>query len=118
MSDGIFQRRVVHALRYSWNGLCAAWRTEEAFRVEVFLFILLAPLGFYLGKDGISRVMLIGSLVLVLIVELLNSAIEATVDRVSTEWHDDSKRAKDMGSAAVLLAMLMVPVTWALVLLS
>lgn len=116
-SDNLFQRRIVRSLAYSLDGLKAAFRSEEAFRVEVLLFCVLAPLGLYLGKDPISRVLLVGSLLLVLIVELLNTGIEAAVDRVSSDWHEQSKRAKDMGSAAVLMAILLAVLTWGLVLL-
>ena len=109
-------RRVVRAGGYSLNGLRAALRNEAAFRQEAALFVILAPLGFWLGRNGIERALLVGSLVLVLIVELLNSAIEAVVNRVGSERHELSGRAKDLGSAAVLLALLLVPLTWALVL--
>ena len=97
-------------------GFKAALKHEAAFRQEVALFVILAPLGFWLGRNGIERSLLIGSLVLVLIVELLNSAVEAVVDRIGSEKHELSGRAKDMGSAAVLLALLLVVVVWTLVL--
>jgi diacylglycerol kinase (ATP) len=116
-SDNLFQRRIVRSLSHSMDGFKAALFTEEAFRVEALLFCVLAPLGLYLGKDPISRLLLVGSLVLVLIVELLNTGIEAAVDRVSMDWHEQAKRAKDMGSAAVLLSMLLVVLTWGVVLL-
>ena len=109
-------RRVVRAGGYSLCGLKAALRNEAAFRQEAALFVILAPLGFWLGRNGIERALLVGSLVLVLIVELLNSAIEAVVNRVGSERHELSGRAKDLGSAAVLLALVLVPLTWALVL--
>jgi len=108
--------RVAHAAGNSFKGLRAAWG-ESAFAQEVVLFFILAPLGFWLGRNGIERALLIGSLVLVLIVELLNSAIEAVVDRVGTERHELSGRAKDLGSAAVLLTLLLVVAVWMLVLL-
>ncbi len=109
-------RRVARAAGYSLAGLRAALKHEAAFRQEAALFVILAPLGFWLGRNGIERSLLIGSLVLVLIVELLNSAVEAAVDRIGSEQHELSGRAKDMGSAAVLLALLLVVAVWALVL--
>ena len=109
--------RIVNAAGYSWAGLTAAFRHEDAFRQEVFLLILLVPLGVYLGETGIERALLIGSLLLVLIVELLNSSVEAAVDRVSLERDPLIKRAKDMGSAAVMIALVNVGIVWALVLL-
>jgi diacylglycerol kinase (ATP) len=108
---------VARAGSYSMKGLGAALRKEAAFRQEFVLFVLLAPLGFWLGADGVERSLLVGSLVLVLIVELLNSAVEAVVDRVSKERHKLSGRAKDMGSAAVLLALLLVFFVWGAILL-
>jgi diacylglycerol kinase (ATP) len=108
--------RVLRAGSYSAAGLRAALRKEAAFRQEVILFAVLAPLGAWLGKTGIERVLLIGSLLLVMIVELLNSSVEATVDRISHKRHKLSGRAKDMGSAAVTLAIVLAILTWALVL--
>ncbi|MFP5411014.1 MAG: diacylglycerol kinase [Gammaproteobacteria bacterium] len=109
-------QRVLNATRYSWAGLNAAFRHEDAFRQEVFLLIVLVPLALYLGNTGIERALLIGALLLVLIVELLNSAVEAAVDRISLEHHELIKRAKDMGSAAVMIALINVGVVWGLVL--
>jgi len=109
-------RRVWNALHYSVAGLRAAYRHEDAFRQEVLLAALLIPLALFLPTTGPGRAVMIGSVLLVLIVELLNSAVEATVDRVSLEDHALAKRAKDIGSAAVLLTLLNVPVVWALVL--
>lgn len=111
-------RRVLNAAGYSWAGLAAAFRHEDAFRQEAFLALLLLPLALYLGETGIERALLIGSLLLVLIVELLNSAVEAAVDRISLEHHELIKRAKDMGSAAVMLALVNVAAVWGLVLLA
>jgi diacylglycerol kinase (ATP) len=108
--------RVLRAAGYSIAGLRAALRKEAAFRQEVILFTLLAPLGAWLGRTGVERALLIGSLLAVLIVELLNSAVEATVDRISHKHHKLSGRAKDMGSAAVTLAIAQAVLTWALVL--
>lgn len=108
--------RIVRAGSYSILGFRAAIRKEAAFRQELILFLVLAPLGAWLGRNGIERILLIGSLVLVLIVELLNSAVEATVDRISKDHHKLSGRAKDMGSAAVLLSLGLVILVWALIL--
>ncbi|MDA8363911.1 MAG: diacylglycerol kinase [Gammaproteobacteria bacterium] len=108
--------RVVRAAGYSLSGLRAAFRKEAAFRQEVIVFALLAPVGVWLGRNGIERALLVGSLLQVLVVELLNSAVEATVDRVGRKWHKLAGRAKDMGSAAVALALILAVVTWVLVL--
>lgn len=108
--------RVLRAGAYSMAGLRAALSKEAAFRQEVMLFVVLAPLGAWLGRSGIERALLLGSLMLVLIVELLNSAVEATVDRISKKQHKLSGRAKDMGSAAVTLAILLLVMVWTLIL--
>lgn len=108
--------RILRAGGYSLAGLHAALRKEAAFRQEIVLFALLAPLGAWLGRTGIERALLIGSLMLVLIVELLNSAIEATVDRIGHKHHKLSGRAKDMGSAAVTLCIVLTMLVWVLVL--
>ena len=104
--------RIVHAARYSVEGLRAAYRGESAFRQEFWLAVVALPLSFWLGRSWVEVALLAGSVLLVLIVELLNSAIEATVDRVSFELHDLSKRAKDFGSAAVMLALVLCGGTW------
>lgn len=108
--------RILFAAGYSWKGLRSAFRKEAAFRQELALCVILVPLGLWLGTTGAERALLVGSLFIVLIVEILNSAIEAVVDRMGDEWHKLSGRAKDMGSAAVFLALLNVAVVWALVL--
>ena len=111
----------LHAVRaffFTVAGLRAAWRHEEAFRQEVFLFVVLFPLGVWLGDNGVERALLVGCLVLVLIVEIVNSALEAAVDRHGDEIHKLSGRAKDMGSAAVFLALCNVGLVWGLVLFS
>ena len=107
-------RRVCNALGYSLAGLAAAYRNEDAFRQEVLLAVILVPLAFYLGDGAIMRALMIASVLLVIIVELLNSAIEATVDRISLENHTLAKRAKDIGSAAVLLSLVNLVVVWGL----
>jgi diacylglycerol kinase (ATP) len=108
--------RLWNALGYSRDGLAAAWKNEAAFREEVLLAVIAIPLAFYLGKTGIERALLIASIVLILIVEILNSALEAVVDKASPEKHELAKRAKDMGSAAVLLSLLNAAAVWACVL--
>ena len=110
-------RRVWNAYHYSMAGLHAAFTCEDAFRQEAILAAILIPLSFFLPVSGIGRALMIASVLLVLIVELFNSAIEAVVDRVSLDRHHLSKRAKDIGSAAVLLALINVVSVWACVLL-
>jgi diacylglycerol kinase (ATP) len=105
--------RIRHAAGYSWAGLKAAYTGESAFRQETWLLIIGTPLAFWLGNDWVQVALLLGSLLVVLIVELLNSAIEAVVDRVSFEMHHLSKRAKDIASAAVMLALLLAAGIWA-----
>jgi diacylglycerol kinase (ATP) len=105
--------RILHAAANSWSGLRLAYAGESAFRQETWLAVLLLPAAFWLGRDWIQVSLLAGSVLLVLIVELLNSGIEAVVDRVSYEWHELSKRAKDFGSAAVMLALLLCGGVWA-----
>ncbi|HUO44037.1 MAG TPA: diacylglycerol kinase [Burkholderiales bacterium] len=109
-------KRVWNAFFYSLDGFKAAFRHEDAFRQEVFLAIVLIPLSLFLHASGIGHALMIGSVLLVLIVELLNSGIEAITDRVSLEDHALAKRAKDLGSAAVMLTLINVPVVWGLVL--
>ena len=104
--------RVRHAAGYSLDGLKAAYLGESAFRQELWLAAVLLPLAFWLGRGWVEVALLAGSVVLVMTVELLNSAIEATVDRVSFEMHDLSKRAKDFGSAAVMLSLLLTGGIW------
>ena len=108
--------RIVSASAYSWAGLKATFKHEAAFRQELFLCIVLAPVAWWFAHTGIERALLIGSLFLVLMVELLNSAVEAVVDRISDEHHELAGRAKDIGSAAVFMSLLNVIVIWALVL--
>ena len=109
--------RLWQAMHYSLSGLHAAFSCEAAFRQEVLLAIVLVPLAFCLPVGGFGRALMVASVLLVLIVELINSAIEAVVDRVSLDRHPLSKRAKDVGSAAVLLALINAAVVWACVLL-
>jgi diacylglycerol kinase (ATP) len=109
-------RRVWNALFYSVDGIRAAYRHEDAFRQEVLLALVLLPVALFMPTSGIGKALLMGSVLLVLIVELLNSAVEATVDRISLENHRLAKRAKDIGSAAVLLSLANVVIVWVLVL--
>lgn len=104
--------RIIKAAGYSWQGLKAAWCNEAAFRQETVLTVIAIALACWLDVDPITRILLIGSVVLVMIVEILNSAIEAVVDRVGADYHELSGRAKDMGSAAVLIALILAAVTW------
>ena len=103
--------RLWHATRYSLHGLRAAWK-EAAFRQEAIAACILVPLSLWLGHDWVQVVLLAGSVILLLIVELLNSGIEAAIDRIGPEWHALSKRAKDLGSAAVLLSLLLCTGIW------
>ena len=109
-------RRILLATKWSLQGLRFAWLYESSFRLEVYLFAVLGPLGLWLGQTGIERVLLVGSGLLVLSVELLNSAIEAVIERYGAEHHELAGRAKDMGSAAVFVLMVNVLMTWALIL--
>lgn len=109
-------KRIVNAFFFSLAGFKATWAHEEAFRQEVLLFVVAAPLAIWLGQTPVEKLLLIGSVVLVLVVELLNSAVEAVVDRVGFEHHELSGRAKDIGSAAVMLSLLWTAVTWTLIL--
>jgi len=108
--------RIIKAAGYSWKGVRAAWLNEAAFRQESIAVILAVIIACWLDVDAITRVLLIGSVVLVMIVEILNSAIEAVVDRIGTDFHELSGRAKDMGSAAVLMSILLALATWGILL--
>ena len=103
--------RVWHATGYSLAGLRAGWG-ETAFRQEALAAMLMLPLAFWVGRTWLETAVLCGSVVLVMIVELLNTAVETAIDRIGPEWHDLSKRAKDMGSAAVLLSLLLCAGIW------
>ena len=108
--------RVVHAFFNSLAGLADAWRHESAFRQEILLAAVLIPIACYVPVTNVERALLIGSVLLVLIVELLNSSVEAAIDRISFDHHSLSKRAKDIGSAAVFVALLLMGLVWALIL--
>ncbi|MGY6517160.1 MAG: diacylglycerol kinase [Lysobacteraceae bacterium] len=109
-------RGVVRATLWSLKGLRAAWQVESSFRLEVYLFVVLAPLGLWLGRGPVEQVLLVGCLLLVLAGELLNSAIEAVIERYGAEFHELAGRAKDMGSAAVFVLMMNVLLVWGLIL--
>ena len=111
-------KRVWNAFHYSMEGFRAAYKNEDAFRQETWLAVILIPTALFLPVGMVGRAMMIASVLLVLIVELLNSAIEAAVDRISLDHHRLAKRAKDIGSAAVFVALLNVLVVWACVLLA
>lgn len=107
-------RHLVHSTRYSLKGLRAAFRNEAAFRQELGIGVVLLPLAWWIGQGPVEWILLVGSCLLVLIVELLNSAIENVVDRIGTELHELSGRAKDIGSAAVMLSLITAGLTWGL----
>ncbi len=110
-------RRLINAFGYSLHGFRAAYQHEDAFRQEVLLAIILIPLAIYLDRSGLEQALMIASVLLVLIVELLNSAIEAAVDHTSTERHPLAKQAKDIGSAAVFIALIILVAVWGSILL-
>lgn len=109
--------QVFRAMQWSLQGLAACWRHESSFRLECVLFFLLAPLGLWLGDSGVERALLVSSLIAVLGVEVVNSAVEAAVDRFGPERHELIGRAKDMGSAAVFVFMMNAVLVWGLILL-
>lgn len=111
-SNNLGFKRFFFAAKYSWQGFRTAYRKEEAFRQEVWLAIVAVPLGLYLGQDGVERALLAGVILLVLIIELLNTGIENAVDRVGTDLHKLSGRAKDMGSAAVFTSLVLAGLVW------
>lgn len=110
-------KRIINAFFFSLAGFKAIWEHEEAFRQEVFLLIVAAPLAFWLTDNNLEQVLLVGSVVVVLLVELLNSAVETAIDRIGYEHHELSGRAKDIGSAAVMLSLALAAFTWALILI-
>jgi len=108
-------RHIGNAFIWSAAGVKAAWKNELAFRVEAIIIIILVPVGLWLGRSAAERALLIASCLLIVITELLNSAVEAVVDRIGTEQHELSGRAKDMGSAAAFFSMLTAGIVWALI---
>lgn len=109
--------RFIKATRYSWQGILSTLKTEAAFREEVLLLFIVIPLALWLGDNGVERALLLGSYVLILIIELLNSAVEAVVDRIGSEHHELSGKAKDIGSAAVFVSIILAIITWILILI-
>lgn len=109
-------RHALVALRYSWQGLRAAWRNEEAFRQEVMVALVAVPVAWFVGDTPLERALLIAVVLQVLLVELLNTSIENVVDRIGLEPHQLSGRAKDVGSAAVLMTIVLAAVVWGVVL--
>jgi diacylglycerol kinase (ATP) len=109
--------RIIKAFGYSLKGFRAAFKNEAAFRQELALAIIMVPAGFWLGQTPIEKALLVGVVLMVLVVELLNTAVEAVVDRVGTEHHELAGRAKDIGSAAVFLSLAVVLIVWTLILL-
>ena len=109
--------RILKAAKWSMQGLHAAWTHESSFRLEVYMFVLLAPVGWWLGETPVERILLIGSMLLVMSIELLNSAIEAVIERYGPEFHELAGRAKDMGSAAVFVLMMNVLLVWGAIVL-
>ena len=107
--------RILRATKFSAQGISQAWKNEAAFRQELVLVVVLLPVAVWLGQTALERAVLIGCLFIVLIVELINSAIEAAIDRHGDELHELSGRAKDMGSAAVMVSLLLVAVVWGLI---
>lgn len=105
-------KRVIYAAKYSWKGFKSTWKHEAAFRQEVWLFALLLPVAFWLSETLMEWIALIAVLLLVMVVELLNSAVESVVDRVGSDFHKLSGRAKDQGSAAVLIAFVIAFIVW------
>jgi diacylglycerol kinase (ATP) len=108
--------RLARAFGSTWRGFVAAWREEEAFRQECLLSLVVIPLGLWLGETGVERALLVGPMLLILVVELLNSAVEATVDRIGLERHPLSGIAKELGSAAVFVAFVLLGLNWLMVL--
>ena len=108
--------RLARAFGSTWRGFAAAWREEEAFRQECLLAFVVVPLGLWLGQSGVERALLVGPMFLVLAIELVNSAVEATVDRIGLERHPLSAIAKELGSAAVFVAFVLLALNWILVL--
>ena len=108
---------IINAFRYTFDGLGSAWKNELAFRGEVVVAIIMIPLGIWLGRSGVEQALLIASILLILLTELLNSALEAVVDRIGPERHELSKRAKDMGSAAAFISMVIAALVWIIIIL-
>jgi len=106
---------IINAFKYTFAGLASAWKNELAFRGEAVVAIIMIPMGIWLGRSGVERALLIGSILLILLTELLNSALEAVVDRIGPERHELSKRAKDMASAAAFISMVTAALVWIII---
>ena len=106
---------IKNAFIYTFDGLKAAWKNELAFRGEVVVVMIMSPLGLWLGRSAVERALLIASLLLILLAELVNSALEAMVDRIGPQRHELSKRAKDMGSAAAFISMVIAALVWIII---
>jgi diacylglycerol kinase (ATP) len=111
-------QHLINATRYSFQGLRHAWASEAAFRYEIYVLAVALPTAWFLGKGAVERALMIGSVLLVVVVELVNSAIEATVDRVSKDRHELSGHAKDMASAAVFVSIVLAAIVWLVLLLA
>ena len=118
IGDTELVRRLTNATRNSLCGLGAGWREQAALRYELYVLAVVAPVGWYLGRSGVERALLIGSYLLVIVIELVNSAVETVVDRIGREHHELSGRAKDLASAAVLGAIVNAAVVWLLIVLA
>lgn len=108
--------RIIRATQYSWQGLRATYKHEAAFRQELWAGIILIPMGLWWGQSGVEKALLVGTVLLLFLVEILNSSIEATIDRIGKDHHELAGRAKDMGSAAVAIAIVLLILVWILVL--
>lgn len=106
---------IINAFKYTFAGLASAWKNELAFRGEAVVAVIMIPLGIWLGRSGVERALLIGSILLILLTELLNSALEAVVDRIGPERHELSRRAKDMASAAAFISMVTAALVWIII---
>jgi diacylglycerol kinase (ATP) len=104
--------RALAAIRYSWRGLRAGWRTQAALRYETYILVMVIPAAWWIGETSVERALLVGSCLLVVVVEIINSAIETVVDRIGSELHELSGRAKDLGSAAVFCSIVLAATIW------
>lgn len=109
-------KRIINALGYSCDGLKTAWKNEAAFRQEILACAILIPLTFFIPSTSVEKILMIGSLLLIVIVELINTGFENIIERISNDWHESSKKVKDLGSAAVLIAILNAVMIWGIIL--
>ena len=115
MMKNLINRRILKTAKYSLQGLLSAWKSEEAFRIELILLMVLLPIAFFIGKSAVEVCLLVMSLFIVLIVELLNTGLEKAIDRISTDINDISGFVKDVGSAAVAISLIQAIVVWAVI---